>query len=96
VRYLDTEERDPARGRSNVARDHIEERRLTGPIGTQDRAPFAAFDRERNGFERPQSAEPPFDIGQTQCVRCRMRATLRRLGYGQGGGVFRSSLPRFT
>src|SRR5262249_52105747 len=59
-------ELDPARGRRQVARDDVEERRLPGAVRTEDRPPFAGDDLEVDVPDRVESAETPADPPQAE------------------------------
>ena len=50
-------EDQPARGRLVDARDQIEDRRLAGSVGTDDREDLTRLDREAHAVDGPETAE---------------------------------------
>ena len=56
-RDIGAKERDgPARD-ARLSADQIEQRRLTCPVGSDDRAPFAGANRETDSIDRSQASE---------------------------------------
>ena len=55
-----------SRRSADVARDDVEQRRLPGAVGTEDRAALTARDVEIDVAHGVQSAEPPADPAQAQ------------------------------
>src|ERR1700733_15002264 len=85
-------ELDRPRVRVIETRDAIEERRLAGPVGTDQAADRAAGDLERDVVERGHAAEPdrhPTDRQQSGGpeVRIIIRASDSRLGQLHGLSV---------
>ena len=60
------EELDRPRGGGNITRDDVEERRLPGPVGAQDRPTLSGRDVEVDVSYRMKSAKPPADPPQAE------------------------------
>ena len=73
-------ERDAAVGRGDLAREHVDQRRLAGAVGADHRVHFAAVQVERHRVDRDQAAEAARE-------RCRLPA-------GRSCGSCRSPLRR--
>ena len=50
-------QRDPAGVRMVEAADHVEQGRLSRPVGTDDRDQLTGADRERHRLDRPHAAK---------------------------------------
>ena len=83
VGHVLAEELDRARGREVVAGDHVEERRLPGPVRAEDRAALADRDLHGHVAKSLEGAEAPPHALQAQGGGERFGC--RRYGHGQLG-----------
>src|SRR3990170_6501855 len=104
-RHVPAEELDAPRRRRELAGDHVEERRLPGPVRAEDRPALAGANLEidvANGFEAAEApADPPQTegrLGACDCLRCYghgpfTRSSLCMIGYPVGASPTTSALP---
>src|SRR2546421_10511427 len=75
---VDTAENDATGMRSDQSADQIEERRFTGPIGTDDRRDGVPFGGERHSVHRTNTAERHPEIADFENRRHRACLAIKR------------------